>query len=229
MGLDNLRKILLSERETGRLTSTSPDFFEREHAELAALVEKVYAFDDPLSEEARSIIEETLAIRETLYDIFVLRSRKILALSMIHTEGNYYDREEIKRMTPPERRMFDTITASVEECESVILKNAAHPVIQLPDEDDAGEPVVEEVEGPGASAEVEAVAAVQENACAAPRAKTAAAIHYSIVRVLQDMDAFMGVDGKIYSLAKGDIVTLPGRNAEVLGERNIVLNINLLK
>ena len=37
-----------------------------------------------------------------------------------------------------------------------------------------------------------------------------------LVRVLQDMDTFMGVDGRIYSLAKGDIVTLPKRNASVL-------------
>jgi len=37
------------------------------------------------------------------------------------------------------------------------------------------------------------------------------------------------VDGRIYTLSKGDIVTLPERNAAVLYERNIVLNINLCK
>ena len=50
-----------------------------------------------------------------------------------------------------------------------------------------------------------------------------------LVHVLEDMDSFMGVDGRIYTLAKGDIVTLPERNAAVLSERNIVLNINLCK
>jgi DNA replication factor GINS len=40
------------------------------------------------------------------------------------------------------------------------------------------------------------------------------------------MDPFMGVDGRIYHLLQEDIVTLPQRNAEVLCERNIVLNIN---
>jgi DNA replication factor GINS len=43
------------------------------------------------------------------------------------------------------------------------------------------------------------------------------------------MEAFMGVDGRIYALAKGDIVTMPERNAEVLAGRNIVLNMNLSK
>ena len=52
---------------------------------------------------------------------------------------------------------------------------------------------------------------------------------YALVRVLADMDAFMGVDGRIYTLTKGDIVTLPERNAEVLVERNIALNMNLSK
>jgi len=51
----------------------------------------------------------------------------------------------------------------------------------------------------------------------------------ALVRVLQDMDTFMGVDGRVYTLSKGDIVTLPERNAAVLTERNIVLNINLCK
>ena len=50
-----------------------------------------------------------------------------------------------------------------------------------------------------------------------------------LVRVLEDMDSFMGVDGRIYTLLKGDIVTLPERNAAVLSERNIVLNMNLCK
>jgi DNA replication factor GINS len=52
---------------------------------------------------------------------------------------------------------------------------------------------------------------------------------YLLVQVLEDMDSFMGVDGRIYTLSKGDIVTLPERNATVLSDRNIVLNMNLCK
>ena len=69
-GLDDLRSILLSERETGRLTAVAPDLFDRGHAELVTLINKVYEFEDPLSEEARSLIEETLAIKETLQELF---------------------------------------------------------------------------------------------------------------------------------------------------------------
>ncbi len=50
---------------------------------------------------------------------------------------------------------------------------------------------------------------------------------YMLVRVLGEMDTFMGVDGRIYTLTKGDIVTLPERNASVLSDRNIVVALTL--
>ena len=50
---------------------------------------------------------------------------------------------------------------------------------------------------------------------------------FTLVRVLADMEPFMGVDGRTYEIATGDILTLPGRNAEVLAERDIVLNIRI--
>jgi DNA replication factor GINS len=222
MKLDDLRSILLSERETGRLTAVAPDIFEKGHAELAAITKKVYAFEDPFSDDARALIDETLAIRETIQDLFAIRSRKILALTIMHAEGNYYDREEVKRMIPAEKEMFEQMTASIEQCQGILLHNIPHtlnaprhaaPVvddgISEPEPFEEGEPD----EGPGA---LQAPASPLSHPCV-------------LVHVLEDMDSFMGVDGRIYTLAKGDIVTLPERNAAVLSERNIVLNINLCK
>ncbi len=97
IGLDDLRSILLSERETGRLTAVAPDIFEKGVAELGSITKKVYAFEDPFSDDARSLIDETLSIRETLQDLFAIRSRKIVALTIMHAEGSYYDREEVCR------------------------------------------------------------------------------------------------------------------------------------
>jgi DNA replication factor GINS len=48
---------------------------------------------------------------------------------------------------------------------------------------------------------------------------------YSLVLVVTDMEPFMGVDGYVYEIRSGDIITLPRKNADVLTERNIVLNI----
>jgi DNA replication factor GINS len=64
---------------------------------------------------------------------------------------------------------------------------------------------------------------------ATPKTEAPLSLQCVLVRVLEDMESFMGIDGRIYTLSKGDIVTLPERNAAVLSERNIVLNMNLCK
>ncbi|MDD5143025.1 hypothetical protein [Methanoregula sp.] len=246
MKLDDLRSILLSERETGRLTSVSPDFYEKGHAELAAITKKVYEFEDPFSDEARSLIDETLSIRETLEDIFSLRTRKILALTVMHAEGNYYDREEVKRMIPAEREMFDQITAAIEQSQGHLIRNRPHVPITSPrhgapvpaaataavtvsDEGDPGELSEPAEIGEEADAPAEQAGPAPVPVAAAPAGSGPITHPCTLVRVLQDMDTFMGVDGRVYTLSKGDIVTLPERNAAVLTERNIVLNINLCK
>ena len=188
--------------------------------ELVTLINKVYDFEDPLSEEARSLIEETLAIKETLQELFAIRSRKILALTILHAEGNYYDREEVKRMIPVEKEMFDTATASIEHCKSILLHNMPHrqkvAVQQDTEESDVPDVGLEKiVANPGWMQHLEP--------------KMPLLPPCVLVRVLEDMESFMGIDGRIYTLSKGDIVTLPERNAAVLSERNIVLNINLCK
>ena len=63
------------------------------------------------------------------------------------------------------------------------------------------------------------------NRCPGPGRHPLPVQGYVLARVLDNMEPFMGVDGRIYHLMKEDIVTLPRRNAEVLNERNIVLNI----
>jgi DNA replication factor GINS len=221
LGLDDLRSILLSERETGRLTAVAPDLFEKGHAELASLITKVYAFEDPLSEEARSLIEETLAIKETLRELFAIRSRKILALTIMHAEGNYYDREEVKKMVPGEKEMFEAVTASIEQCKGILLHHIPHrpKIMGTPKTGKTDEPEIEQDEDSVSATELYVTPAT--NAPLSPQCV--------LVRVLEDLESFMGVDGRIYALSKGDIVTLPERNAAVLSERNIVLNMNLCK
>lgn len=222
MKLDDLRSILLSERETGRLTAIAPDIFTKGHAELAAITRQVYASEDPFSDEARALIDETLAIRETLQDLFAIRSRKILALTVMHAEGDYYDREEVKRMIPAEKEMFEQITAGIAQCQSVLLFNLPRPLV-------AQQPAAVADEDEGELAEVGEEGAMPGSGGVPDPAPPVLSHPCVLVHVLEDMDSFMGVDGRIYTLAKGDIVTLPERNAAVLSERNIVLNINLCK
>jgi DNA replication factor GINS len=223
MGLDDLRSILLSERETGKLIQIPPDIFERTHVRIASLLEKVYAIEDPLSDQARALIEETIAVKETLHDLFAIRSRKILALTVLHAEDNYYDRDEVKRMIAPEREMFEQFTAAIERCQEILLKNVRpsliSPAVTITGGDELETEEILEQESDASTGGI-----AQNLSTGGPPSLSPP---YTLVRVLEDTETFMGIDGRIYTLSKGDIVTLPERNAAVLSERNIVLNMNL--
>jgi DNA replication factor GINS len=209
MHLEELRTILLSERETGRLTSVPADIFETTKQELEELTSDVHANEDPFSDRTRVLIERASSIRETLQDLFRIRAEKILALSSGHIDGHPLEKDELKKMLPAEREMFDTVTAAIaknrELC--IITRHDHMPVVPGSKE--------HSVAGEGTAGEM--VPGTGEAPLPAQG--------YVLARVLDNMEPFMGVDGRIYHLMKEDIVTLPRRNAEVLNERNIVLNI----
>ena len=209
MHLEELRTILLSERETGRLTSIPPDIFETTKSELEELTSDVHANEDPFSDRTRVLIERASSIRETLQDLFRIRAEKILALSSGHIDGHPLEKDELKKMLPAEREMFDNVTGAIAKNREIciITRHDRMPVAQgekefsMPGDETTGETVPGNGEAPLPGQ------------------------GYVLARVLDNMEPFMGVDGRIYHLMKEDIVTLPRRNAEVLNERNIVLNI----
>ena len=216
VGLDDLRKALLSEREAGKLIPIGPDFFERTHTTLHAIRDRVQASEDPFSDDVQKLILETKSIEQTLFDLFTIRVGKIVSLAESQAKGQYIDREEIKRMISPELEMFERISAAISACQRRLVRDREQATLPL-------EPEVPPHEAPERSP-----VPAGESFPARPNPLSPAPA-YALVRVLADMDAFMGVDGKTYDLERGDIVTLPERNAEVLVERNIALNMNLSK
>ncbi|MDD1677740.1 MAG: hypothetical protein LUO93_00965 [Methanomicrobiales archaeon] len=195
MHLDNLRNIILNERESARLSEISPDTYEAARKYLRELQEHVYEAKDPLSEETRTLIEEIHSLRETIRELFQIRSRKILALAGARMETPV-DREETKKMIPPEREMYRIILSALEDCRCTTTEGRTGPVVTP-----ATEEITEKEDTP-----------LPENG-------------QMVVRMLADVEAFLGVDGRIYTLKKEDVVTLPRINAEVLCDHNIALNI----
>jgi DNA replication factor GINS len=200
MQLDELRSLLLSERETGRLVQIPKDLYSGTGKDLSDLLTKLYAIEDPFSDEARLMIERVNAIRETLADLFRTRSEKILSFAKTQEGGSHLDREEIKKMLPEEKEMFDQLVLALEQARCRLVEG------KFP-------------RPPGHAQD-------EEEPCATLLAEAVSLPKAVLSRVLQDMEPFMGVDGRIYQLMREDLVTLPERNAEVLCERNIVLNIN---
>jgi DNA replication factor GINS len=203
MPLDDLRIIILNERESGRLSEVPPTLYEQIRGHLASLQEKVYSESDPLSDQAQTLIEEVKAVREIVRDIFRIRSRKILSLALVQVEAEATERDELKKMLPAEREMFDGIVRQLETGKAALsgqVPRTAHGgVVPAVGEN----PDVAGIPEPGRSPEEAMV----------------------MVRIISDMEPFMGVDGRIYHLKAEDVVTLPSRNAGVLIDRNIALNI----
>ena len=46
-----------------------------------------------------------------------------------------------------------------------------------------------------------------------------------IVRILEDIPTFMGIDGEIYNVGKEDVIMLPKTNAEILCRRGVAVRI----
>ena len=209
MHLEEIRAILLSERETGRLTSIPSDIFETTKKELEELTSDVHANEDPFSDRTRVLIERASSIRETLQDLFRIRAEKILALSSGHIDGHPLEKDELKKMLPAEREMFDAVTGAIAKNREICIITRHDRIPVAPGENKfpitGDETTVETIPGTGET--------------------PLPGQGYILARVLDNMEPFMGVDGRIYHLMKEDIVTLPRRNAEVLNERNIVLNI----
>lgn len=198
MKLEDLHSILLSERESGRLLSMPADLFEKTRSVIESLTGDVYARQDPFDDDTRVLIERVGSIRETLNELFRTRTGKILALATSQEDDQYIDRDELKRMLPSERAMFDHISLAIAECRCLLTGAGSGPI-------------------PGQTEAAEGAVISVDHAPLTPPSV--------LVRALETMEPFMGVDGRIYALEKEDIATLPERNAAVLCDRKIVLSV----
>jgi DNA replication factor GINS len=245
MKLDDLRSILLDERNNGKLTQIPPDLYEKGKEEEDRIMRIVLSYDNQLCDEARDIFNEVFSVRETSKDIFETRARKIISLASSHGINNINDHNELKNMTPAEKMMYESITANIELClrscigcsptaafntsvshkpESEIVTQPDGDVDEPPPTEPAGtSPGVEEAESltPDAKREGTPATLPEQKSVMEQQVQK-----YSLVRALTDIDTFMGIDGKEYAISKGDIITIPDRNADVLSERNVVLMIS---
>jgi DNA replication factor GINS len=231
MQLEELRLIVLNERESGKLSEIPRDIFENAQKYLTGLHRDAYreaqAMDGFLPDRARDMLEEINSVKETLQDIVRLRSRKILMLALLQTESQYMDKEEIRKMLPSEKVMLEGLTEALQSCRRSLLEYGAAGEEPVP-------PAGVAMEDGGKSLplpEMPPVVLPDEKSEDAEilLQKDEGDTSVALVRVLGEIEPFMGVDGRIYNLGKEDLVTIPQKNAEVLCERNIALNIRLSK
>jgi DNA replication factor GINS len=202
---------VFNERESGKLSDIHQDVFAKGRKLLDGLYREARSIDNFLTDRGRNVLNESMSVEETLQEIVHLRSKKILKLAVNQTENSYVDREEIKRMLPAERAMFEEISAAIERCrcELLAVESAWEPAAEAEDDTEPETPAED-------MPRIQPHAPENESGCA-------------VVRILEDIDSFMGIDGRIYNLKKEDLITLPEKNAAVLVERDIALNIRVSK
>lgn len=205
MELDELRIIALDERESGKLSRISPDVMEQAKERLRTLYAQAQSIDNFLTERTGELLSEIDSFEGTLEAIVDERFKKILKLSFADIGERVADKEEIKKLLPEEREMFEKIRTAIRECRAELITSGRRseevPVPVSPGSDGG----CEKATGVDASGEGD----------------------YTLIRVLDDIESFMGVDGQVYTLRREDVVTIPQQNANVLFERNIALNINV--
>ncbi|HWQ65106.1 MAG TPA: hypothetical protein VN429_11860 [Methanospirillum sp.] len=252
--LEDLRGILLGERDSGTLVQIPHDLYQTTALLIKTLQQEVIIMDDPFSDEARILIEKVASIRTTAEELFHLRSEKIVSLAQSQADGSYIEREELRMLIPAELEMFNRIVDGIRTCRIALIEWKAigrSPIpirVEIPERisdipiSAGNEPVSQadsvamtSVIDPGSLETVASSDLVTESPVRAYEQEEGwtpsddeddEPFAYTLVRVLADMEPFMGVDGRTYEISTGDILTLPGRNAEVLAERDIVLNIN---
>ena len=219
MELEDLRIIVLDERESGKLTPISRDIFKKGQMRLRELYAEAQSIDNFLTDRGSDLMNEIDSLTVTLNDISRERFQKILKMAIHQMDTHYVDAQELRKMIPEEREMYDDIHGAIVTCRHSLIDGAfaertkAVPAAPLPVpvEDVAEMPLDDEI------TPVEA------------ECPEAAGAGYDLVHVLDNIESFMGTDGRIYSLIKDDLVSLPLRNAQVLYERNIALNIKVSK
>lgn len=210
--MERLRQTLLNMHHTGGLSDIDPDLYEDARAYIEKLKEDYYSIENPLESRAGSlIIEEIGSISDTVQEIFSLRTRQVLDLAFQQVEGQYFDRDEARKMLPVERAMYTQIVEAIAGCREVLVQGEEYLLGDV----DTGISAFDEL---GVDDDTED--RIEPDQVSFP---------YALVRICSDIESFMGVDGEIYALERGDLVTLPENNADVLCERDIALNIKLNK
>lgn len=219
MELEDLRIVVLDERESGKLTPISRDIFKKGQARLRELYSEAQSIDIFLTDRGSHLMNEIDSLTVTLNDISRERFKKILKMAINQMDTRYVDAQELRKMIPEEREMYDDIHAAIAACRHSLIDGAfAERTKTVPA---ASSPVsVETVVKLPLDNEITPVEAesLDEDGSG-----------YDLVHVFDDIEPFMGTDGRIYSLIKDDLVSLPLRNAQVLYERNIALNIKVSK
>ena len=208
MDINELRVIWKDERESAQLTQLPHNIVNAFRNRLNEVNARIGSEADPLSNETQLAVEEACAYIEMLTDIFTERRVKIISLARLPAPT----RDELRRMLPFEMDLFVAIGDAIDAETKAICDTFGVDHIEIPFQPREIQQQITAIPQ----------AIPQATPQAEPVQKPAPV---KVVRILMDLEDFMGLDGRTYSLMKEDVVTLPALNAEVLIEHKMAEEI----
>ena len=100
MELEDLRIIVLDERESGKLTPISRDIFKKGQMRLRELYAEAQSIDNFLTDRGSDLMNEIDSLTVTLNDISRERFKKILKMAIHQMDTHYVDAQELRKMIP---------------------------------------------------------------------------------------------------------------------------------
>ncbi|HJJ33434.1 MAG TPA: hypothetical protein O0X19_03530 [Methanocorpusculum sp.] len=228
--ISDLHGYLLDERSTGSLCEIPATLYEETAAEIENLRVQVTSIKDPFSEGVQSLIKERESLREFLRGIYTARTKKIIDMASAASNGEEIDRNSLRMMVAGERALYNVVLESCTSCRKALLEgkqiievtayNYAAPEVPAAAEASPAAPA-----NPADEEEFEEFSEIPTES-EASRAENAPD-PYRVVAVRSKLSEFQDLNGRIYSLSPGDVVSLPSSMADILCKDNKALSIRI--
>ncbi|HJJ29206.1 MAG TPA: hypothetical protein O0X70_07445 [Methanocorpusculum sp.] len=232
----NLHGWLIDEQNAGSLGEIPATLYEEVYARASAIADAVRKLEDPFCEGAQSYMKERESLREYIRDIYAERMKKIMFLALASANGEEINREEVRKMVPGERRLYDVIVESAGACRKTLLDGK--PTLETTAYDFVPQ-VRSDTASPLTEPEDEDLARACTDACADIEVADGdgtpgsgaeqAPEEYCVVAVHDTIQEFQDFSGRLYSLSPGDIVSMPAQTASILCKNNKALSISIRK
>ena len=221
----SLRKIQQAEKNSSTLTKIDKNFYRDVSMFLSDLNKRLLEEDSPKKQIL--IREELQRIEKVINSIYEQREKKILIAAMTKSRGG---NPNIKNILEEEEKLFENIYNLLISTRELIIENKVET-----EREETRENIKKE-DGRGLekdSSKIDEV--VDESKITSKdvleRRSNRKMNTNPIVRILEDVPSFVGLNKKTYHLKKGDIVSLPLDIYDALINRGVAkpISSNLIK
>ncbi|HJJ95781.1 MAG TPA: DNA replication complex GINS family protein [Methanocorpusculum sp.] len=228
--ISDLHGFLLDERASGSLVEIPGDFYEVVLKNIEDLRKKAASTNDPFGEGVQSLIKERESLREYLRDLYSVRTKKIINLAQAKANGEEIDRNELRMMVSGERSLYQVVLESCESCRKTLLEGKptleitayGYGAPEVPEIEDASPVNSENTPVQESALEYDAQSVSADSAEQAPEPSR-------VIAVRSEIQSFQDINGRVYTLSPGDIVSLPQPMADILCNTNKALSIRIRK